>query len=242
MRTLLAAAVAAMLGGAAQGHAAVPCPPVSTDGGEPLPLLAPLLKPKGQLDVLVVGSASSEPKGGEPKESTIGQMSRALEASIPGLHVTLTFAGKRFMAAPDLVPLMSDALGQHRYGLVIWQTGTADAVRSEPAGDFYQALSDGAAAAAAHGTAMVLVDPQYSRFLQTNADIEPYLGAMRAIASTAGVLLFDRFAIMQEWSDSGAIDLEQAAPGTRPAVAARLHACLGQQLAQTLVASVAAPP
>ena len=233
MRLLLASALALCmtLGGA---RAAEPCPPADLETGEALPLLAPLLKPGGRLDVLVVGTASSDPKSGY-----VNDMARALQARIQGLTVTLTFQGKRFMSAPALLEVITGELAHHHYGLVIWQTGTADAVRSVPPGDFYQALSDGAAAAAANTTALVLVGPQFSRFLQANADIAPYLGSMHAIASTAGVLLFDRFAIMQDWSDSGAIDLEQAAPGTRAVVAARLHACLGQQLARTLEAAVA---
>ena len=236
MRLLLAAAlvVGTTLGGA---RAATPCPPTDVQTGEALPMLAAILKPGGHLDVLVVGTASSDPKSGY-----VTEMARALQAAIQGLSVSLTFQGKRFMSAPALLDVITGELAHHHYGLVIWQTGTADAVRSVPPGDFYQALSDGAAAAAANNAAIVLVGPQFSRFLQANADIAPYLGSLHAIASTAGVLLFDRFSIMQDWSGSGAIDLEDAAPGTRAAVAARLHVCLGQQLARTLEAAVAPAP
>jgi hypothetical protein len=63
---------------------------------------------------------------------------------------------------------------------------------------------------------------------------------MQAIASTSGVLLFDRYAIMRDWAEAGDIDLEAASASDRPAVAARLHACLGEELARALLAAVAA--
>jgi hypothetical protein len=233
--------------------APVNCPPSpDLDETASLPLLKQSLKQGGQLDVLVVGSAltqagapsppAASSKPGAGRAGYAGEMARALEASVHGLHVNLSFDGKRFMSAQELVDVMSADLVHQHYGLVLWQTGTADAVRGEPMGDFYQALSDGAVAAASAGAALVLVDPQYSRFLEANADIAPYLSSMQAIASTSGVLLFDRYAIMRDWAEAGVIDLENATAGDRPAVAARLHVCLGEQLARTLLAAVAAAP
>jgi hypothetical protein len=234
--------------------APAPCPAAAEpDSSETLPLLKAALKPGGQLDVLVVGSALAAGKespagtGVAPGKDAaaagyVGDMAHWLERSLPGLHVTLTFDGRRFMSASEMLGVISADLDHHHYGLVLWQTGTADAVRDEPMGDFFQALSDGTVAAASAGTAIVLVDPQYSRFLEANADLAPYLSSMQAIASTSGALLFDRYALMREWAEAGQIDLETAAPAERPAVAARLHACLGQALARTLLAAVAAPP
>ncbi len=227
------------------------CPATADpDASESLPLLKPHMKPGGQLDILVVGSALAGSKPslavkGAPagKESGgngyIGEMAQGLERSLPGLHVNLTFDGRRFMSASEMLGVISSDLDHHHYGLVLWQTGTADAVRDEPLGDFFQALSDGTVAAASAGSAMVLVDPQYSRFLEANADLAPYLSSMQAIASTSGAMLFDRYALMREWAEAGQIDLESAAPAERPAVAARLHACLGQALVRSLLAAVA---
>jgi hypothetical protein len=235
-------------------QAAPPCPPpAEPDDAVSLPLLKPGLKPGGLLDVLVVGSAlgpghdpaiaKTAPTADDPaRYGYAGDMARALEASVHGLHVKLTYDGRRFMSAADMLTVISTGLAAHHYGLVIWQTGTADAVRDEPVGDFYQALSDGAVATTSAGAARVLVDPQFSHFLEANADIGPYLSSMQEIASTSGALLFDRYAIMRNWAEAGQIDLENAAPKARPAVAAQLHECLGQALARLLLAAVAASP
>jgi len=229
--------------------APAPCPSAGdAEYSDSLPLLKPALKPGGQLDVLVVGSAlaasgeAAAPGRDAAGSGYVGDMARLLERSLPGLHVNLTFDGRRFMSAEEMLSIISADLNRRHYRLVLWQTGTADAVRDEPMGDFFQALSDGTVAAASAGAAMVLVDPQYSRFLEANADLAPYLSSMQAIASTSGALLFDRYALMREWAEAGEIDLESAAPAERPAVAARLHACLGQALARTLLAAVAGAP
>ena len=118
---------------------------------------------------------------------------------------------------------------------MLWLTGTVDAVNSVPPDDFYEALADGAAAATNAGADLVLIDPQYSRFLEANADLEPYAIALRAVGALPGVALFHRFDIMKGWADDGAIDLERTPKADRPAAAARLHVCLGRELARMLV-------
>jgi hypothetical protein len=45
---------------------------------------------------------------------------------------------------------------------------------------------------------------------------------------------------MRDWAESGELDLERAAKTDRPALAVRLHACLGRALARSLIADVAA--
>lgn len=168
------------------------------------------------------------------------QMARALETSVSGLRVNLTVISERGRSAEDMLERLQAELGRHPYRLVVWQTGTVDAVNAVPPGDFYETLADGAAAVAASGADLVLVDPQYSRFLQANANLSPYLEAMQAVSALPGVVLFHRFDLMHAWADAGAIDLEHARRADRPAVATRLHACLGRELARLLVSEVGA--
>jgi hypothetical protein len=151
------------------------------------------------------------------------------------MHVGVTEVGHRGMTAEDMLGPMRDALAKKQYRLVLWLTGTVDAVNSVPPDDFYEALADGAAAATNAGADLVLVDPQYSRFLEANANLEPYVNALRAVGALPGVALFPRFDIMKDWADNGAIDLERTPKSDRPAAAARLHACLGRELARMLV-------
>ncbi len=222
------------------------CPPsieAETQDGA-LIHVAPVLKAGGALDVLAVGLGpvgTGAPGSGAPVHpSGIAQgMARALEAAVHGLHVTVTQLGGSGKLAPAQVQIITDAMKAHHYQLVLWQTGTLEAVNDEPAGDFYQALSDGVAAINDGGSDLVLLEPQYSRFLEANANLSPYLSAMQAQSATPGVVLFHRYEMMHDWVDAGLIDLENAAPAARPHVSAHLHACLGAELARALLADVA---
>jgi hypothetical protein len=252
------AALFASLTMARAAPAPAPSCPAEDDVGlaaAQLPALAAALKPGRTVNILAVGStvfgpqasASAEmstPLGAPPPApSPTGfawQMAHTLEAAIKGLHVTFTFTGGHGLPADALLQRMRTELAHHSYQLVIWQTGTVEAVDMTPPEDFYQTLTDGAAATNAAGADLVLVDPQYSRFLEANANLVPYLEAMQAAGALPGVVLFHRFDLMRDWAESGELDLERAAKTDRPALAVRLHACLGRALARSLIADVAA--
>ena len=90
------------------------------------------------------------------------------------------------------------------------------------------------------GADLVLIDPQFSRFLQTNSNIDPYEQAFQVVGSMPNVLLFHRFDLMRSWVNDGQIDLERTPKANRLQAVEQLHACLGEQLAR-LVLSGARP-
>lgn len=165
-------------------------------------------------------------------------MGRVLEQAVPGAKVHVTVRGARSMSAADMVDVMRSAIASHPYQLVIWQTGTLEAVRNVQPGDFAQTLADGEQVAKEAGADLVLVDPQYSRFLQTNANLDPYLQAFGTAAGVADVVWFKRYDLMREWVGNGQIDLEHTAKGDRKAAVELLHRCLGNELAGLVALSV----
>jgi hypothetical protein len=112
--------------------------------------------------------------------------------------------------------------------LVIWQTGTVDAMRSIDPDDFRTAVDDGVVALQKAGADVVLMNPQYSPRTETMISVPPYLDNMRAVAQQRDVPLFDRFAIMHQWNDQGDFDLYGAHHGLD--LAKRVHDCLGRAL------------
>jgi hypothetical protein len=192
------------------------------------------------LDVLVVGSA---PMFGRtpPAPNTPGlvafpwRMAEALEAATPGLRVSITVRGGHGATAGEMANVIRDELAAKPYKLLLWQTGTVEAVQNLPPGDFTQALVDGVDAATGRGVDVVLVDPQYSRFLQTHADVEPYERALEQVAAMPGVELFRRYELMRRWAEDGQIDLERVAEAERKPTLNLLHACLGDYLARMVM-------
>ena len=164
------------------------------------------------------------------------QMAKQLRTVVPGLDVQVTVRGGRGLLATEMLDLMRKELALQRYDVVIWQTGTVEAVRNLPPSEFGQTLSEGAQAAMAAGADLVLVDPQYSRFLQTNSNLDPYFQALQQVAAMPGVVLFHRFDLMRSWANDGGIDLERTSKPDRVKAVETLHACLGRHLAR-LVAS-----
>ena len=237
-----------------------------TADASPMPHVGAILKPGQTLNVLTVGSATvfspteslqpgtvtglalglgSGPRNGELMASDAAfplQMAKNLQQAVPGLTVTVTIKGGRGMLASEMLDIIRTELAAHKYQLVIWQTGTVEAVRNVPAGSFFQTLSDGAAAILDAGADLVLVDPQFSRFLHTNTDLDSYTQTLQQISAQPDVVLFHRFDLMRYWSGEGQIDLERTPKGQRVKTVEALHACLGASLARLVTASAQLPP
>jgi hypothetical protein len=117
--------------------------------------------------------------------------------------------------------------------LVIWQTGTVDAIRSTDPDEFRGAIDDGVAALQNAGADVILMNLQYSPRTETMMSAPPYLDNLRAVAQERDVPLFDRFAIMRQWNDSGDFDLFSPSHGLD--MAKRVHDCVGQALTKFVI-------
>ena len=117
--------------------------------------------------------------------------------------------------------------------LVIWQTGTYDAIRAVDPDDFRNAVDEGVAALQKAGIDVVLVNLQYSPRTETMTSAPPYLDNIRVVAQQNGVPLFDRFAIMRHWNEAGDFDLFSTTHGIE--LAKRVHACLGRALSKFVI-------
>jgi lysophospholipase L1-like esterase len=117
--------------------------------------------------------------------------------------------------------------------LVIWQTGTYDAIRGIDPDDFRSAVDEGVSTLQKAGVDVVLVNLQYSPRTETMTSAPPYLDSMRAVAQQHDIPLFDRFAIMRHWNDSGDFDLFSTTHGVE--LAKRVHACLGRALSKFVI-------
>ena len=235
------------------------CPDTGDEADEiaPLPHLEAALSAKEPLAILVLGtgmpgvtqaSPAGEPgAGGKQKPGAptpVGfpfHAATVLQNAVPGLKVQVTLRNSRGSTAAAMLDVMRAELARHSFPLVVWETGTVEAVRNMPADDFYQALVDGAALATAAGADLVLVDPQYSHFLESFADISRYEEALQAAGALSGVTLFHRFDLMRGWAEAGVIDIERTPRAQRPAAIARLQACLGERFARLLLRDAGRP-
>jgi hypothetical protein len=197
-----------------------------------LPKVADAVKSAKPLEILVIGSRSTIISSSE-ESSYPARMQAILKEKLPSaqLHVSVELQSKKTAeeTASNFVKLM-DA---KKPTLVIWQTGTVDAMRSIDPDEFRSAVTDGVAALQNAGSDVVLMNLQYSPRTETMISVPPYLDNMRVVAQEHDIPLFDRFAIMRQWNEQGQFDLFNPSRGIE--LAKQVHDCLGRALAQFVV-------
>lgn len=229
MSRLLALLLLAAGPALAQDHA---CPPRGETYADeaPLPGVRAAIG-RARLHVLAVGSATTAGPGAE-LVSFPQRMVESLRRRVPGLEVGIEARGGRGTTAADHAATIEAEIARARPDLVIWQTGTVEAVRGLEPDALAAQVSATLQRLRQAGIDVLIVEPQFSRFLRANANIDPYLEALRITASLEGVPILRRYDIMRAWADDGAIDVERAAPADRPRTLDLLNQCLGRALAR----------
>jgi hypothetical protein len=192
-----------------------------------LPKVADAVKAGRPLDILVIGSRSSS-IGGSQDGAYPARLQAALKDKLPQLAVNLSVEVLPKQTAEEAASGFVKLLEAKRPTLVIWQTGTVDAMRSIDPDDFHNAVDQGVTALQNAGTDVVLMNLQYSPRTETMISGSPYMDNIRAVAQAHDVPLFDRFAIMRQWNEQGDFDLFSAVHG--PELARRVHDCIGRAL------------
>jgi hypothetical protein len=198
-----------------------------------LPKVADAVKGGRPLDILVVGSRSSTINNTSDGSAYPGRLEAALKEKLPSLAVNVSVEIQPKKTAEEVAAGMVKLVEAKKPTLVIWQTGTVDAMRSIDPDDFRGAVDEGVAALQNTGADVVLMNLQYSPRTETMISVPPYLDNMRVVAQQHDVPLFDRFAIMRNWSDAGDFDLFSASHGIE--LAKRVHDCLGRALSKFVI-------
>jgi len=203
----------------------VPSSLLETDSA--LPKVTEAVKAGRPLDILVVGSRSST-IGADASSAYPMRMQASLKDKLPQVTVNVSVEIQATKTAEEMASGLVNSMEGKTPTLVIWQTGTVDAMRAVDPDDFRTAVDNGVVALQKAGADVVLMNPQYSPRTETMISVPPYLDNMRAVAQQHDVPLFDRFAIMHEWNDQGDFDLFGAHHGLD--LARRVHDCLGRAL------------
>ena len=232
--TLLAALLAAAAPARAEDAAAscdVPAYLLATESV--LPKVADAIKSGHPLDILVVGSRSSTINNTSDASAYPGRLEAALKAKLPAVAVNVSVEIQAKKTAEEVAAGIVKLVEAKKPTLVIWQTGTVDAMRSVDPDDFRGAVDEGVAALQNAGADVIMMNLQYSPRTETMISAPPYLDNMRVVAQQHDVPLFDRFAIMRNWSDTGDFDLFSASHGID--LAKRVHDCLARALSKFVI-------
>jgi hypothetical protein len=197
-----------------------------------LPKVAEAVKGGHPLDILVIGSRSSTINTSDGTAYP-GRLQAMLRERLPAVAVNVSVELQVKKTAEEVAGGLVKLMEAKKPTLVIWQTGTVDAMRSVDPDDFRGAVDGGVVALQNAGADVVLMNLQYSPRTETMISVPPYLDNMRVVAQQHDVPLFDRFAIMRQWNDSGDFDLFSTSHGLD--LAKRVHDCLGRALSKFVI-------
>ncbi|TAK48553.1 MAG: SGNH/GDSL hydrolase family protein [Xanthobacteraceae bacterium] len=213
-------------------NCAVPPELVSSDNS--LKKVAEVVAKERKLDIVVVGTGSSTLSGpGGGGAAYPARLEVALRQKLGNVDVNVFSEAQTKRTAEEMVENLARLATERRPTLVIWQTGTVDAMRGINPDDFTTALDEGISAAQKAGADIVLLNPQYSPRMETMISVTPYMDNMRMVSQQRDVVLFDRFAIMRHWSEAGDFDLFGASHGL--GLAKQVHDCIGRALADMVL-------
>lgn len=197
-----------------------------------MPELAQRFKAHQPVTILVIGGASTA--GAAPDNAYPHFLEAALRQRHPGQPITVINRGVAGQTAEQMAARFPKDVYARQPALVIWETGTVDAVHGEDVDAFVDTLSAGIAALQDHKAEIMLMDMQYNPSTVSVINFEPYLDALHQTATLQDVYMFQRFAIMKSWSEQGVFDFTNVPKEKNAALVREFYQCLGERLADAI--------
>jgi hypothetical protein len=205
-----------------------------------VPRVAAAIK-AGTLTVAVTGTTSSTLPGANSKALAYpARLEAVLQKKLPNVTVKVISLAKPRQTAQEMAQGFPKLLRDEKPSLVVWQTGTTDALQGVATEDFQSTLEQAVDDLHAGGADVVFMNMQYSPRTDAVLPTEAYGEALRWVGLERGVNLFDRQAVMRQWSELGTFDLLTATKSLD--TAAQVHDCIGQLLASLIVEAATSDP
>lgn len=218
---------------AAGPGAACPIPEGFAGFEAPLPKTAKALATGSDVVIVTLGGSSSlGTAAGGPALSWPSRLAGALAAAFPAARIKVVNLAMPRQTARDAADRLAREVLPLRPTLVIWETGTMEAVRGTGVDDFRDTVQAGIDELRAAGIEVVLMNAQFSRSADPMIHFAPYLAAMRELADANDLPVFHRYGLMRHWVESGTLDLSTKESEKRRQLAARLYDCLGHAVAE----------
>lgn len=184
------------------------------------------------VSIVVLGGASTLGRAaGSPHLAWPVRLAVALTSRFPSARVTVDNRAVAGQTTQEMTARLDREVLALKPTLVIWETGTTDAVRNTELDEFRQAMQDGIDRLRASETEVVLMDMQFSRYTHAVINFRVYASVVRETTDANAVPLFRRHDIMHYWAEHGLFDPTTKDHKTLPLIAARLYDCIGRAMA-----------
>jgi len=192
------------------------------------------VKDTHRLNISVIGTTSSSLSGPDGARFAYpARLEDVLKQRLTGVEIKVTAHVQAKETTAEMAAGLEKILADDKPALVIWQTGTADALSGVEPEEFRSSLDDGVDTIQAGGADVILMNMQYSPRTDSMLDVSAYADVMRWVGQQRGALLFDRLGIMHYWNDNGIFDLYAATK--KYDMARRVHDCIGWALASQII-------
>src|SRR5690606_29220588 len=110
--------------------------------------------------------------------------------------------------AETMLETLPATLADLNPALVIWQTGTYDAILGADLAGFARAVDEGIDMIRSAGADVILVSPQFSPRTSFAFSFDLYAENLRWTARYGAVPFFDRYGVMRYWDETGSFDVD----------------------------------
>jgi len=152
--------------------------------------------------VVALGSSSTQGFGStSPEKSYPAQLAAILQKRFPGKTITVINKGVGGDTIDKMLARLPNDVLALKPNLVIWQTGTNDAIRGVNPERFRTLLDLGVRQIKSRGIDLILMTPQYAPKLTGAPHYDAYRDLMHVVAARRGVTVFRRFNLSKSWSE-----------------------------------------
>lgn len=168
-----------------------------------MPTVVKALREGAPLRIVALGSSSTEGAGAtSPELSYPSRLATELRARFPRSSIEVVNRGIGGQLARQMLERISRDAIEPDPELVIWQTGTNDALALIDQSDFNETLVSGIDRLQEAGIDVMLMDLQFYPRVRKADVYERYVDLMSGVASSERVALFPRYALMRHWAGS----------------------------------------
>jgi lysophospholipase L1-like esterase len=207
--------------------------PTSFFEAEPtLPKTAAAIAQRQPVSIVAVGGASTLGRAaGSSDLAWPARLAVALSGRFPAAHVIVDNRAVARQTAEEMAARLDREVIALKPTLVMWETGTTDAVRGTDLDEFRQTIQAGIDRLRASGAEVAVMDMQYSRRTHAVINFDRYESVLREVTDANEVPLFRRHDIMRHWAENGLFDLTTMDRDKLDLIASRLYDCIGRAVA-----------
>ena len=214
--------------------------PTSFYDTEPtLPKTAAAIASGQTVSIVALGGASTlGHAAGSTDLAWPARLAVALTRRFPDAHVKVDNRAVARQTAQEMASRLDREVIVLKPTLVIWETGTTDAVQDTELDEFRQTIQTGIDRLRASGVEVVFMDIQFSRQTHAVINFDRYESVLREVTDANDVPLFRRHDIMHHWAESGLFNLVAGDHDALRLVASRLYDCIGRAMADFMTRGV----